>query len=261
MVQCNDCFMQSKNCMAITQFYILLIDYGKQVYYWNMTKHIQLCSTLSEETAHSNVYHHLSQQSSCITTAQQSLRWRYTVEWAIFSESVPLNGFIPEEFRNWVKMVLLCPLFGSVWNIPTQTSQIPEPNPGKDCCYILTLNQLWSASLADQSGIKYSLWDYFWCIFWGIPTDIIFVKQQPYLSIWVVQCQHKRTTNLSIWLDQCQHEETTHSISFEEYRLTLFSWSNNHICLYGWSSASINEQPICLYGWTSASMKKQPIAF
>ncbi len=44
--------------------------------------------TLSEETAHSTVYHHLSHQSSCIKTAQQSLRWRYTVDWAIFSESV-----------------------------------------------------------------------------------------------------------------------------------------------------------------------------
>ena len=30
--------------------------------------------TLSEETAHSTVYHHLRQQSSCITTAQRSLR-------------------------------------------------------------------------------------------------------------------------------------------------------------------------------------------
>ncbi len=29
---------------------------------------------LSEETAHSTVYHHLSQKSSCITTAQRSLR-------------------------------------------------------------------------------------------------------------------------------------------------------------------------------------------
>ncbi len=29
---------------------------------------------LSEETAHSTVYHHLNQTSSCITTAQQSLR-------------------------------------------------------------------------------------------------------------------------------------------------------------------------------------------
>ena len=46
------------------------------------------CNTLSEETAHSTVYHHLNQQSSCIITAQRSLRWRYTVEWAIFSESV-----------------------------------------------------------------------------------------------------------------------------------------------------------------------------
>ena len=31
-------------------------------------------NTLSEETAHSTVYHHLGQQSSCITTAQRSLR-------------------------------------------------------------------------------------------------------------------------------------------------------------------------------------------
>ncbi len=48
-------------------------------------------TTLSEETAHSTVYHHLSQQFSCKTTAQQSLRWRYTVEWAIFSESVAIE--------------------------------------------------------------------------------------------------------------------------------------------------------------------------
>ncbi len=30
--------------------------------------------TLSEETAHSTEYHHLNQQSSCIMTAQRSLR-------------------------------------------------------------------------------------------------------------------------------------------------------------------------------------------
>ncbi len=38
--------------------------------------------------AHSTVYHHLSQQSRCIKAVQSSLRWRYTVEWAIVSESV-----------------------------------------------------------------------------------------------------------------------------------------------------------------------------
>ncbi len=27
---------------------------------------------------------------------------------------------------------------------------------------MLTLNPPWSASLADQSGIGFSLWDYFW---------------------------------------------------------------------------------------------------
>ena len=30
--------------------------------------------------------------------------------------------------------------------------------------YILTMNPFWFASLADQSGIIFSLWDYFWCI-------------------------------------------------------------------------------------------------
>ncbi len=45
-------------------------------------------STLSEETAHSTVYQHLSQQSSCIRTAQRSLRWRCTVGWPVSSESV-----------------------------------------------------------------------------------------------------------------------------------------------------------------------------
>ncbi len=38
-----------------------------------------LGSTLSEGTAHSIVYHNLSQQSSCTKTAESSLRWRYTV--------------------------------------------------------------------------------------------------------------------------------------------------------------------------------------
>ena len=33
--------------------------------------------------------------------------------------------------------------------------------------YTLTLILLWSASLADQSGIIFSLWDYFWCIIAG----------------------------------------------------------------------------------------------
>ena len=32
------------------------------------------------------------------TTAQRSLRWRYTVEWAIFSESVPEEGCIVYQF-------------------------------------------------------------------------------------------------------------------------------------------------------------------
>ncbi len=43
---------------------------------------------LSEETAHSTVYQHLSQQSRCIKTAQRSLRWRCTVGWAVSSKSV-----------------------------------------------------------------------------------------------------------------------------------------------------------------------------
>ncbi len=40
-------------------------------------------TTLSEETAHSNVYHHLKHQSSCIKTAQSLLTWRYTVKLAV----------------------------------------------------------------------------------------------------------------------------------------------------------------------------------
>ncbi len=43
--------------------------------------------SLSEETAHSIVYHHLSQQSSCIKTAQRSFSWIYTIGWAVYSES------------------------------------------------------------------------------------------------------------------------------------------------------------------------------
>ncbi len=33
----------SNNCMAISRFYILLIDYWRQVYYWYIAKNIQLC--------------------------------------------------------------------------------------------------------------------------------------------------------------------------------------------------------------------------
>ena len=41
LIELYDCFMlstmhaciPSKNCMAIARFYILLIDYGRQVYY------------------------------------------------------------------------------------------------------------------------------------------------------------------------------------------------------------------------------------
>ncbi len=58
--------------------------------YFTYTLKIRFVNSLSEETAHSTVYHHLSQQSSCINTAQSSLRWRYTVEWAVSSESVTL---------------------------------------------------------------------------------------------------------------------------------------------------------------------------
>ncbi len=45
-------------------------------------------ATLSEEIAHSTVYQHIRLQSSCIKTAKSSLRWRYTVERAVISESV-----------------------------------------------------------------------------------------------------------------------------------------------------------------------------
>ena len=73
-------------------------------FWWNLA-----ASTLSEETAHSTVYHHLNQQSSCITTAQRSLRWRYTMEWASISESVAVKeryvGFL--DFPNVREHVLL----------------------------------------------------------------------------------------------------------------------------------------------------------
>ena len=47
----------------------------------------EISSKLSEETAYSTVYQYLSQQSSRIKTAQNSLRWRLTVGWAVSSES------------------------------------------------------------------------------------------------------------------------------------------------------------------------------
>ena len=53
---------------------------------------ICICNTLSEETAHSSVYHHLSKQFSCIKTAQSSLRWICAVVWTIFSESVYISN-------------------------------------------------------------------------------------------------------------------------------------------------------------------------
>ena len=36
--------MTSNDCMAMDRFYILLIDYGTQVYYWKITKNIQQCT-------------------------------------------------------------------------------------------------------------------------------------------------------------------------------------------------------------------------
>ncbi len=33
----------SNNYMGISQFYLLLIDYGRQVYYWKITENIRLC--------------------------------------------------------------------------------------------------------------------------------------------------------------------------------------------------------------------------
>ncbi len=59
----------------------------KKVWVW-VLQIIPPYNTLSEETAHSTVYHHLSTQSSCIKTAQGLLRWRCTVGWVVSSESV-----------------------------------------------------------------------------------------------------------------------------------------------------------------------------
>ncbi len=36
---------------------------------------------------------------------------------------------------------------------------------------MLALSLLWPASLAEQSGIRFSLWDYFCYIIWGKKTD------------------------------------------------------------------------------------------
>ncbi len=37
-------YTPSNNCMAISRFYILLIDYGRQVYYWYITENILQCT-------------------------------------------------------------------------------------------------------------------------------------------------------------------------------------------------------------------------
>ena len=44
--------------------------------------------TLSEETAYSTVYHHLSECWAVFIQLDCMLRWWYTVEWAVSSESV-----------------------------------------------------------------------------------------------------------------------------------------------------------------------------
>ncbi len=93
-----------------------------------------LIPALSKRTAHSTIYHHLSQQSSCIETAQQSLSWRYTVDWAIFSESVHSPKFIPIQIGipSWI------PNLG--WNSKLNTdlnwnSKLNSWSVGRECTW------------------------------------------------------------------------------------------------------------------------------
>ncbi len=56
--------------------------------------------TLSEEIDRSMVYSHLSQQSSCINTAQSSPRWRCTAKWSVSSQClfIRLKSLVHDAF-------------------------------------------------------------------------------------------------------------------------------------------------------------------
>ena len=83
--------------------------------------------TLSEGAAHSNVYHHLNQQSICIKTAQISLT--YSVGWGVSSGSVHvyLFPFVLESLHSdWLTGVveeIMHHTFGP-WSIMDPSSEL-----------------------------------------------------------------------------------------------------------------------------------------
>ena len=109
----------SKNCMAMIWFYILLIDYGRQVYCWKMIENILQCITFlkliflgrnSGQCEHTNNsgYEYVSSWSSLI----KSWNWispascegsTFSIDhhvWIFYSMSKPPPTLILFPFRN-----------------------------------------------------------------------------------------------------------------------------------------------------------------
>ncbi len=64
------------------------------------------CPTLSKETTHSTVYHHLSQKSSCTKTDQSSLRSRYTVGCTV-SSTCKSAGYCHQDWETEVATIIV----------------------------------------------------------------------------------------------------------------------------------------------------------
>ncbi len=82
---------------------------------------------------------------------------------------------------------------------------------------MLTINPLWSASLADQSGIRFSLWAYFLCITWGKMTelDCIHEKNHNTPSEWT--CIHIDTLQAGPFPISSQSTSWQLSVKSENY--------------------------------------------
>ncbi len=115
---------------------------GKTVISYLYIKHIQF--TLSEMIAHSTVYLHLSDCWAVITQLDYWLRWWYTVEWAVSSESVLSQALI--SYLNY-DLKLSLSIFWKHFEVEICNTDIEDSNKMFSCFSCMNVCMLWTEGL------------------------------------------------------------------------------------------------------------------
>ncbi len=117
-----DSYTPSKNCMAMIWFYILLIDYGRQVYCWKMAKNILQCILMHCEY--------------CLTLGVCSCpvsRWFNRL--CVLNPGPALFNFLTTRCQIWT--VHLCPSCSALLDVPFYQSPLHIPSPPKFCAHCI----------------------------------------------------------------------------------------------------------------------------